>query len=153
MRSVSPVRSRSPAVADSAISAAQAALKKRNLQLQEFKAKYDSMLEEHTKLEGQLADGAKVKKDMEAQMNAIKDEHNKTQVHSHNMNSDCERLKQQLSDTQNEKKTIDNKRAAVAADNDKLKADLDKIKGFNVELQRQKDNLDDENGDLTREIE
>ena len=61
------------------------------------------------------------------------------------MNSDCERLKQQLSDTQNEKKTIDNKRASVAADNDKLKADLDKIKGFNVELQRQKDNLDDEN--------
>ena len=38
------------------------------------------MLEEHTKLEGQLADGAKVKKDMEAQMNAIKDEHNKTYV-------------------------------------------------------------------------
>ena len=43
MRSVSPVRSRSPAVADSAISAAQAALKKRNLQLQVSRNPYETV--------------------------------------------------------------------------------------------------------------
>lgn len=74
LRSVSPTRSRTPAVQDNALAAVQSSVHKRNLQVQELKTKMEAAKEEAVVTKKQLDETANAKKQLEKALASARDE-------------------------------------------------------------------------------
>lgn len=158
LRSVSPSRSpnraeRAPAFAETAVAAVQAALTKRQLQLQDTRAKLLAEKDRTAHLSKNLGDSTGTVKQLEDQVLALKEQLGNTGRAKDDAGHDKNRVTNALGVSESNKKYLEQTKASLIETINNLEKEIEKLRLANVALQRQRDNLEDDKDDIIKDNE
>ncbi|XP_069775013.1 rootletin-like isoform X7 [Narcine bancroftii] len=152
-RRASPRYSLSPAFTDSLFSAVQGAVKKRQLQIQELRAKYEAAQDMVAGLKKHLADSESGCRALEQKTMKLKEEAEELARAKDDSKREANRFRSSADLLGSEKSNLEKSLQSLQQQLEMVQQDNEKLQMANSELQRQRDNLEDEKEDLLKDKE
>jgi DNA repair exonuclease SbcCD ATPase subunit len=137
--------------ADATLSAVQSALNKRALQIHELKTKLDNTRETNVAFKRQLDDTDNERRKLEQLVGDLKSQLENLKRSLDDTTRERDQSKQQLDSTNYEKTNLEKIRQALTNQAETLRIECEKLQSANAELQRHRDQLEDEKDDIIKD--